>query len=383
MAVTFLTDKDKSILDQQIAALSEELNSLQRGYVFNNSVLTESGYVEADGTNAEHAGFVRSGFLPLGGQNKITIRKPLTNYGSIIAFYADDVASAFIAGHQVLGDSDSNISYDVPAHAKYVRFSYVAGQSFYAYSTIEEIVGGKIERETYKRIYDMTSKLVLPTSVQKVKLIGDSVTAGVGGSGYNPDGEVIYNGYQVNTSGTCWANMLKANLESDLIAVNNFGVSGKKSCDIVENLPSLIRADDTLVICMIGTNDRVGIDSITGQDTTMQSLYNNLCTIKEYCDSVGKDVIFMSSIPCVEGGEVNVHFRTEDVDKVYMKLSSKYNIEYISMYKELKQYCQYTGKELGTLLVDGLHPTDYGYEVMFNIISRKLGLPAKITVAPN
>ena len=42
-----------------------------------------------------------------------------------------------------------------------------------------------------------------------IKLLGDSITHGVGGSGFCQDGERIVEGYARNTKGYCWAKLLK------------------------------------------------------------------------------------------------------------------------------------------------------------------------------
>ncbi|WP_303800032.1 hypothetical protein, partial [Ruminococcus flavefaciens] len=71
----------------------------------------------------------------------------------------------------------------------------------------ENVVGG-----SYKTISSIMSKLVLADTSKpkiKVKLIGDSITHGVGGTGFTNDaehGDLIYSGYYVNTNGHCWAN---------------------------------------------------------------------------------------------------------------------------------------------------------------------------------
>lgn len=47
----------------------------------------------------------------------------------------------------------------------------------------------------------------------QIKLLGDSITHGVGGSGFCQDGERIIEGYARNTKGFCWAKLFKEYLE--------------------------------------------------------------------------------------------------------------------------------------------------------------------------
>lgn len=56
--------------------------------------------------------------------------------------------------------------------------------------------------------------LMNPFVFTKIKLIGDSITAGVGGTGYSPTGKTLYGSYkQVLPTGACWGNMLKTTIE--------------------------------------------------------------------------------------------------------------------------------------------------------------------------
>jgi lysophospholipase L1-like esterase len=53
-----------------------------------------------------------------------------------------------------------------------------------------------------------------------IKLVGDSITAGLGGTGYSPTGDIIFVDHQGNTkrsnvyTAVCWANMLKTYIEA-------------------------------------------------------------------------------------------------------------------------------------------------------------------------
>ena len=58
-----------------------------------------------------------------------------------------------------------------------------------------------------KKILD---KIRNPFIRSNIKLIGDSITAGQGGTGYDLNGEVIFDSYRVNDySAICWANMFR------------------------------------------------------------------------------------------------------------------------------------------------------------------------------
>ena len=201
-----------------------------------------------------------------------------------------------------------------------------------------------------------------------IKLIGDSITAGSCGTGFSMDGETIYDEYKVNTNGICWANMLKNYLESNFgCEVNNFGVPGAKSTDVVTHLADLIKTSDDIVICMIGTNNR----GIT--DGNIQ-LENDIETIYNYVKDLRKEIIFISCIATNLADDSKRKLSMQDIDNSIFKSCSKLNIEYISLYKLFREYIYSNNVNLKDFIAsDNIHPNDLGYKVMYNLILEKLG----------
>lgn len=116
----------------------------------------------------------------------------------------------------------------------------------------------------------------------KIKLIGDGITAGCGGSGYANAGKIfISNGnltrYE-NLYGICWGNFLKYRLKKEKnIDVDNYGCSKYTSMLLLLSLDKLIKEDDEFVICMIGTND------ILIKDDDLISYQDRILSIISYC----------------------------------------------------------------------------------------------------
>ena len=76
----------------------------------------------------------------------------------------------------------------------------------------------------------------------KIKLLGDSITHGVGGIGFQQSGSPIVKGYARNPDGHCWANTLKNYLESNYnCELTNNACTGTRIEFIIENLNELIR----------------------------------------------------------------------------------------------------------------------------------------------
>lgn len=230
-----------------------------------------------------------------------------------------------------------------------------------------------ITNNSITTINDIMKSIILSDKTINIKLIGDSITAGVGGTGYELTGETIYGNFKVNEHGKCWANSLKLYFESKFnCTVKNFGCSGINSQHIIDNWASLVKEADDIVICMIGTNDR--------SQRTILEFYNNIVKIYNLAKESNKKIIFMANIPTNVSNESNSAriFHMEDIDNIVSKFAYENNIEYISVYKLFNQYCKMTGKTINSLLKDGVHPNDEGYDVMFYLICNALGITTKI-----
>ena len=90
----------------------------------------------------------------------------------------------------------------------------------------------------------------------KIKLLGDSITHGVGGTGFEQDGQRITDGFARNPNGYCWAKLFKEYMEKkyNCTVINN-ACTGTNIQFIIERFDELVK-DDDLVICTIGTNNR-------------------------------------------------------------------------------------------------------------------------------
>lgn len=249
-------------------------------------------------------------------------------------------------------------------------------------STIKEEIKNNItDSVIYKMIKDY-SELIFNGC--KVKLIGDSITAGQGGTNFNSNfntsgGELITDkiwqkSWYTNDTGTCWANSLKDYLTQKFgCTVKNYGCPGIGVDQMILAIDDLVRNEDELVICMIGTNNRHNMQ-LTEFYSKLKQIYEIITVTK------GKKCIMMSCMPASVENELSSNriFHTEDIDNMYFKLSCEKNVEYISIYKEVMKYCDTKGIDVDTLLnSDGLHPNDNGYNVMFKIVCNALGFAQK------
>ena len=91
----------------------------------------------------------------------------------------------------------------------------------------------------------------------QIKLLGDSITHGVGGSDFQQDGEPIVDKFFRNPNGYCWANRFRDFMESHYnCRVINNACSGTTIEFIIQYFDKLVDSADDIVICAIGTNNR-------------------------------------------------------------------------------------------------------------------------------
>lgn len=241
--------------------------------------------------------------------------------------------------------------------------------------------------------------LIRSGEITKIKVIGDSITHGVGGTGFQQtygDGKVIcivdaLNGssgysFKVNTKGACWANSFKKYIETKYpyVSVNCWGTRGMSAHswlsrghtenNVFKNcLEQLITDEDELVILMIGTNDR-------SQGANIEEFALNMTTIINYILGKGKKLLLMSSLPASLSNENDgtQHFHMEDVNNLLCNFSNNYNLWFVSLYNEVNKYLRNTGTSLNSILGDGLHPNDAGYDLMYKLLLEALGFGVPI-----
>lgn len=229
-------------------------------------------------------------------------------------------------------------------------------------------------------------QLSLPKKT-KIKLLGDSITHGVGGTGFEQNGAPIVSGFARNPNGYCWAKLFKEYMEQhyDCEVLNN-ACTGTDVQFIAHFFETLVDTDDDLVICTIGTNNRHQYCQ-DGEKPTKEAFFNafveRLNALAEQFEKLNKPVVFVANIPASAGNEADdlacdtpywriLHM--DDINTAYKRVTSSRNLPFISMYDLFLDYCAKNAIPLDSLLCDGLHPNDAGYRVMFDLIRDALQL---------
>lgn len=154
--------------------------------------------------------------------------------------------------------------------------------------------------------------------------------------------------------------------------VKNWGISGRQSRHLTYDGTKWVEADDDFILLQLGTNDRQR--DPYGYTQEHQRNFIN------YVKGQGKKVIMMASIPATTASETSYPYawHMEDINNKLVALAHEMQVPFINNYHFMIDYLMYTEKELNSLLADGLHPNDVGYELMFKNIMKHLGFGYKV-----
>lgn len=226
--------------------------------------------------------------------------------------------------------------------------------------------------------------------VTKIKLIGDSITEGVGATGHvspppntqpvifnDGAGTVFYEGGYTERS---WANFFR-----EYIAANypgnqfvNAGIAGKSAKWANANKQFWVGNED-VVFVMLGTNDRWDNTDVAGFKSDLTSF---LAYVKQHCNLM----IVMTATPTLndyadDAGKApnttDYKFWMKEVDRVITEVCIANGYPFISHYRQLLSYSRFRGVPLSALMQGrtvGSHPLDAGHNVMWQTLQQSLGI---------
>jgi len=194
----------------------------------------------------------------------------------------------------------------------------------------------------------------------KVAFVGDSIVAGLGGSGYNVNEDgggdlIIYRTFDryENVRGHCWVNSMIAHMAEvyGKTNVKNRGVGGISASFANTNWDTLIDGADVVVLS-VGTNDHAD----TGP------LRTNLRNIASKCGSAGTKLMVMTNTPNNTADAASYN----SVKGRIAATCDEIGIPVYDMYSEFEYLMECKGLTLDDVLgSDGIHPNDVGYDLMF------------------
>ena len=215
-----------------------------------------------------------------------------------------------------------------------------------------------------------------------VKLLGDSITHGVGGTGWAMVGEPIVEDFKRSPDSFCWAKLFSDLMKEKYAAtVVNNGCSGTTVQFIIEHFDALVSEEDDLVICTIGTNNRhryKDLGDAPSREEWGKVFYDCVIELNAMLEKKGIPVIFVANLPAAQKNEVDGEtfyriLHMDDINAIYKHAAEKAGFALISMYDLVSAFVAKKGILVDDLLVDGLHPSDEGYKVMFSLLCEALG----------
>lgn len=246
-------------------------------------------------------------------------------------------------------------------------------------STVKRIGAEAFKKTGLKENYNaptLMEEALSEEGTTQIKLLGDSITHGVGGTGFAQSGETIVGSYKRNPDGYCWANLFSDYMSEKYGAsVVNNACTGRDIEFIINNFNALVDAEDDLIVVVIGTNNRHQYHSEgerRDKDEFLDEFYQNVIKLNAMFEAAGKRVVFVANIPASESNEQDGAdywriFHMDDVNATYKRLSAELGASMISMYDLFNAYIVENGLTLDDLLKDGLHPNDEGYRIMFEL----------------
>lgn len=216
----------------------------------------------------------------------------------------------------------------------------------------------------------------------RIKLLGDSITHGVGGTGWEMNGEPIVEDFKRSPKSFCWATLFRDYMKEKYGAeVINNGCTGTTIQFIIEHFDALVSADDDLVICTIGTNNRhrpKELGDRLSREEWGKVVFDAVLALNALFEEKKKPVIFVANLPAAQENERDGEtfyriLHMDDINEIYKRAREKCGFALISMYDLVASYVIEKGILVDALLCDGLHPSDEGYKVMFSLLCEALG----------
>ena len=232
-------------------------------------------------------------------------------------------------------------------------------------------------------VAELFARVLKQRNNPKIKLLGDSITHGVGGSGWEQIGSLIVEGWNESPNGYSWANLFRDYMKEKYGAVVvNKACTGTRIDFVMKHFSTLVESDDDLIVCTIGTNNRHRYfkdGEKPERDAFYEAFYSQLKEMYEKFLETGIPTVFVANIPASEENEKDgkdywrvLHMC--DINAGYKKLAEECGATVLSLYDLFDGYCKENGLTVDELLSDGLHPNDQGYKVMFDLLVKAFGV---------
>ena len=219
----------------------------------------------------------------------------------------------------------------------------------------------------------------------KIKIIGDSLSAGTGSSQCVQTDEVIFkdgeNIFYRKIAPNSWGGLFSKYISEKYpqSTVVNLGCDGANTTQLISNYDKLVDEDDDIIILLAGANDRK-------RENGLHELYKNLIHFADLAEQKGKELVLVSLNPSTENNEFfysRIH-HSEDVVTVLSLVADVKNLLFFFFYRYIQRYLLTTGKKIDDIICgigcknDGLHPGDFVQKLMYINLMEVLGLGIRL-----
>lgn len=212
-----------------------------------------------------------------------------------------------------------------------------------------------------------------------VKIIGDSIAAGVGSSLSYKTKELIFEDNQIKyykrIAPNSWWGLLEEYLKRNYsgCTVCNNGCGGAYSYQINKYLDKLISLEDHLVFVLVGLNDRKRVNGMVELKLNCEEVIDKLTCLN-------KKVVLLTPTPSVYSNEYykNRIFHSDEVVEILRNVAREKNIKIIDIYMNICGYLKKNKLSINDIMYgdgcinDGLHPPDFLQKLIFEQIINEL-----------
>ena len=238
----------------------------------------------------------------------------------------------------------------------------------------------QIKNNKAKEIFELILK---NNANPKIKLLGDSITHGVGGSGWEQNGDAIVDEFKESPNSYCWANLFRDYMKDKYGAiVRNKACTGTTVDFVMDNFSTLVESDDDIIVCTIGTNNRhkyFAEGEKPLKEDFLNEFYKKINRMHDMFKKNGIPFVLVANIPASKENEGDGEdywriLHMSDINESYKRLSIEREAAVISLYDLFLEYCKKSDLTIDELLCDGLHPNDSGYKIMFDLLVKSFGV---------
>ncbi len=232
-----------------------------------------------------------------------------------------------------------------------------------ATTTVQDgsLTTAKMTNSAYMQFSDLTDigRHIINGEITKIDFIGNSVVAGVGGTGYNGSNSVP----STFSTGYCFTNVMRKYLNEKYgCTVVNQGISGQAITGIESHMNEIFSTGSQCAIYFADINDRNSAELWNTFKTDLPSFITTALTKVKY-------FAVISQYPTRSDLEV----LSSDAD-AFIAGATLERCYYGSLRKKWLDYIKLNGIT-STLTSDSYHPNDLGYYHMFKMVCEMLGIP--------